>query len=152
MKHEKIVDTGRKQPKVDPEFVAKALGAEPVSLEDLSPRHQAAALASRAFHHQEAKPPTLLLDWKDCGGWEEAHLGDFEKGDGVRFTLERYATCYRRGPWKLLIEVASGPGLIKWGCFDDQDQPVRWYHYEGSAKIEADAIAQVLKKDREARP
>ena len=74
---------------------------------------------------------------------------DFEKGDGVRFCLGHYPTCYRRGPWRLLVEVAPGPKHLAWGCFDEQDQPMRWYHLEESARREAKAIADVLVRDRE---
>ncbi len=57
-------------------------------------------------------------------------------------------TCYRRGPHKILIEVFGGPHHNKWGCFDDADQPVRYYHKSYIAKAEAETIAQVLMKDR----
>lgn len=93
-----------------------------------------------------------LLAWIKRQYHEEAILGNFEGGDGVRFTLEMYPTCYRRGPWKLLIEVAEGPDHIKWGCFDHQDQPVRFYHQESAARSEAEAIAKVLQADRWTKP
>lgn len=66
----------------------------------------------------------------------------------MRFSLERRPTCYRRGPWRLLVEVASGPGHTKWGCFDEADQPMRYYHNEECAKREAQSIADVLTADR----
>lgn len=94
---------------------------------------------------------STLLSWKRLKYSWEATIGDFEAGDGVRFSLEEYPTCYRRGPWKLMIEVADGPGHIKWGCFDHQDAPLRWYHLESSARLEAEAIAQVLQADRKQR-
>ena len=93
------------------------------------------------------------LAWKarttGAEAYEQAELGDFEKGDGVRFTLSHYPTCYRRGPWRLLVEVAPGPKHMAWGCFDEQDSPMRWYHLEESARREAKAIADVLVRDRE---
>lgn len=91
------------------------------------------------------------LTWMDKRSHQEAILGDFDGGDGVRFTLERYPTCYRRGIWRLFIEVAPGRGHLKWGCFDGEDQPLRWYHVEPNAKAEAQALADVLYKDRTRR-
>jgi hypothetical protein len=92
------------------------------------------------------------LKWKPVAlGYEEAIIGDFEHGDGARFSLEFRATCYRRGPWRLLVEIAKGPQHHTWGCFDDADQPERNYHHEDCARREAQAIAAVLLKDREAR-
>jgi len=143
----KIVNTGKKQPRIDPKTVAEGLGAEIVSLKELSPRSRA-IVSSSPLSLAESHP----LLWKIEKYGQEAFLGDFEKGDGVRFTLEHYPTCYRRGPWKLTIEVAHGPGHIKWGCFDDQDQPIRWYHDADCAKAEAEAIAQALQKDRKENP
>ena len=69
--------------------------------------------------------------------------------DGVRFELTHHPTCYRRGPWKLFIDVCGGENHHKWGCFDSQDQPIRWFHSENCARTEADLIANVLLKDRE---
>jgi hypothetical protein len=89
---------------------------------------------------------TPLLDWKDQGGWDEALLGS--PGDGVLFELSYQPTCYRRGPYKLLIEVCGGPNHIRWGCFDDADQPLRWYHKKENALSEAEEIAKVLWADR----
>ena len=57
---------------------------------------------------------TPILSWNPVERREEAVLGDFARGDGVRFTLERHPTCYRRGEWKLLVEVASGPAHHLW--------------------------------------
>jgi hypothetical protein len=91
------------------------------------------------------------LRWKNLGSYEEANIGDFEKGDGVRFCLTHYMTCYRRGPWRLLIEVCSGPKHILWGCFDDQDQPMRWFHKRENCLSEAQAIADVLLAGRNER-
>lgn len=88
------------------------------------------------------------LPWAKKEHYLEATVGDYDGGDGVRFTLDEYPTCYRRGPWRLLVEVAPGPGHRLWGCFDDQDQPMRWYHHQENALSEADAIAKVLKEDR----
>ena len=94
-------------------------------------------------------PDSLLLDWipTEFGGFE-AILSDFAAGDGVRFSIQHCPTCYRRGPWKLLIEIAHGPKHIAWGCFDDQDQPMRWYQLESSWRMEAEALAIVLLTDR----
>ena len=77
---------------------------------------------------------------------QEATIGDFAGGDGVRFTLDHRPTCHRRGPWHLLIEVAERNH--EWGCFDDQDQPSRWYHSQDAAQEEARLLAAVLLKDR----
>lgn len=81
----------------------------------------------------------------------EATVGDFVGGDGVRFTLDHRPTCYRRGPWHLMIEVAPGENHHAWGCFDEQDQPSRWYHDRFTAQEEARRIAAVLVRDRWAR-
>lgn len=86
----------------------------------------------------------MQLQWVATVHAREATIGDFAAGDGVRFTLERYPTCTRRGTWKLFIEIANGPMHHEWGCFDEQDQPVRWYHELVSALSEANAIATVL--------
>jgi hypothetical protein len=79
------------------------------------------------------------------GAWE-AQLGTPE--DGVLFSLDCYRTCYRRGPWKLVVEVCGGENHHKWGCFDDQDQPLRWYHNRECAEREAESLAKVLWADR----
>jgi len=91
-----------------------------------------------------AKNTDELLSWAKLKYSEEAILGDFNAGDGVRFSLEHYPTCHRRGPYKLLIEVNESGAPHKWGCFDEQDQPVRYYHSQERARQEAEAIAQVL--------
>ena len=88
------------------------------------------------------------LIWKKTPWGMEAILADFSGGDGVRFSLEHVPTCYRRGPWKLYVEVTSSPNHHKWGCFDDADQPTRWYHRRSNAVDEAALIAEVLWKDR----
>lgn len=90
----------------------------------------------------------MQLEWKKVDGYQEATVGDPDAGDGVRFYLEHRATCYRRGPYRLLIEVAHGWAHHKWGCFDAADQPERNYHKESNAKDEAQAIADVLRRDR----
>jgi hypothetical protein len=82
------------------------------------------------------------LTWHDKGGYTEASVGDFAGGLGARFTLQEFPTCHRRGTWRLLIEVTNS-----WGCFDDQDQPQRWYHKAENAWSEASAIAEALIKD-----
>lgn len=91
-----------------------------------------------------------VLHWQNTEyeGHLEAIVGDFEGGNGVRFSLDHRPTCYRRGPYNLLVEVAHGPDHIKWGCFDDADQPQRYYHRKENALSEAQAIADVLVRDR----
>lgn len=49
------------------------------------------------------------LEWSNRGPYEEAVLGT--RADGVIFTLVFQPTCYRRGPYKLLIEVCGGGEL-----------------------------------------
>lgn len=87
----------------------------------------------------------IELTWKDKGTYEDAILGDFDNRDGVRFNLMKMPTCYRRGQWRLLIEVVDR--YRTWGCFDDQDQPMRYYHSKENAIEEAEAIASVLWED-----
>ena len=89
----------------------------------------------------------MILDWKPIDGYQDAILGDFDGGDGVRFNLIHMPTCYRRGPWRLIIEIEDGRRT--WGCFDDQDQPMRWYHSERVAKEEAQIIADILRSDHD---
>lgn len=89
----------------------------------------------------------MKLDWKDTPYGPEAILGNFDGDDGVRFSLMDMSTCYRRGRWRLLIELESFDH--SWGCFDDQDQPMRYYHSLERAKAEAQAIAGVLLDDYE---
>lgn len=91
-------------------------------------------------------PPFPVVHWHDMGTWKSFRLGS--PGDDVAFCLTHQPSCYRRGPYKLLIEVCSGENHHKWGCFDEQDQPVRYFHSEQNAKGEAEAIARVLWKDR----
>lgn len=91
------------------------------------------------------------LEWRTLHGYEEVTIGEFYLGDGVRFTLTQHPTCYRRGPWRLLVEVADGPMHEAWGCFDDQDQPLRYYHKRENALSEAQALADVLLTDRRKR-
>lgn len=83
-----------------------------------------------------------ILRWIPREYGADAFLGDFAGGDGVRFSMEFQATCYRRGRWKLLIEIEDPHR--HWGCFDDQDQPLRYYHSLERLKEEAEAIAEVL--------
>jgi len=99
---------------------------------------------------------TKLLEWtkdEEYPGIQKynAELGDCEAGDGARFEVVFQGTCYRRGPWKLLIEIAGGKHHHDWGCFgcfDEADQPMRYYHVEESWRAEAAAIAHVLVMDR----
>lgn len=95
-----------------------------------------------------------LLAWKrqvtEGGSHElnafEAQLGTAE--DGATFRLEYYGTCYRRGRWRLMIEVHEGEHHHDWGCFDAADQPLRYFHDPSNALTEAEAIAAVLLADR----
>ena len=89
-----------------------------------------------------------LLFWNHLmGTCQEALLGQGQ--DCVLFSLTHYPTCYRRGPWRLLVEVTPHqPWHHFWGCFDDADQPERHYHSEERARAEAEAIALVLARDR----
>lgn len=95
----------------------------------------------------DTKGSNTILEWKQISNYWEAELGDF-KSDGVRFILMYYLICYRRGQWRLLIEICEGENHYKWGCFDAADQPLRYYHGIDCAKHEAQAIADVLWRDR----
>lgn len=87
----------------------------------------------------------MNLPWTEHADpwWAEASVGTPEENDGVRFTLHHQPTCYRRGPYCLRIDASAS-----WGCFDVQDQPVRYYHDLDRAFAEAAAIAGVLAVDR----
>jgi hypothetical protein len=104
----------------------------------------------QGMNYANATPP--FLEWTTPpdthAPYREAILGDFDGGDGVRFSLIAQPTCYRRGVWKLLVEVAPGPMHHAWGCFDQADQPMRYYHLEFCALREAEALAAVLLADR----
>ena len=89
----------------------------------------------------------MTLDWKQTPYGEEVILGDFQGYNGVRLSIMHMPTCYRRGPWRLLVEVEIS--THEWGCFDEQDQPMRWYHSLERLKEEAQAIADVLLGDYE---
>jgi len=89
----------------------------------------------------------MKLVWKDTKWGPEASLGNFAEGDGVRFSIMHMPTNYRRGPWRLLVEVEDLKDA--WGCFDDQDQPMRYFHSLERLKEEAQAIADVLVADHE---
>jgi len=90
-----------------------------------------------------------LLVWRreGCENCWTSRLG--VPGDCVDFFLSHQPTCYRRGPWRLLIEVCGGEHHFDWGCFDDADQPLRYFHDGRYAMQEAESIARVLKADRE---
>lgn len=93
----------------------------------------------------------MLVDgvtWHLRSWGRETVVGDFDKGDGVRISLQLQPTCYRRGPWVMMVEVANGPKHHLWGCFDEADQPTRYYHHEASALNEAGALLKVLLEDR----
>ena len=89
----------------------------------------------------------MTLEWKEKEFGIEATLGDFEGEGGARFSLVHYPTCYRRGPWRLLVEVVDR--THEWGCFDEQDAPMRWFHSKTRALEEAQAIADVLVRDHD---
>ena len=89
----------------------------------------------------------MKLEWKDTPDGPEAILGDFSDDNGVRFSINRMPTCYRRGQWRLLIEVEDRTHT--WGCFDEPDQPMRYYHSLERLKAEAQAIADVLVADHD---
>jgi hypothetical protein len=102
-----------------------------------------------------------MLNWTDIDGnpadatsflghqrYSEALIGNWPN-DGVRFGISYQPTCHRRGPYKLLIEVCGGPNHHKWGCFDEADQPVRYFHKLSNAIDEACQIAKVLLAERE---
>lgn len=92
---------------------------------------------------------SFKLDWSQSApDTLEARIGT--KDDGVLFWISYHPTCYRRGPYSLNIEVCGGPNHHKWGCFDEQDQPTRYYHNPYNAFDEAERIAKVLIADREA--
>lgn len=88
-----------------------------------------------------------ILNWvkTDDHSWT-ALLGT--ENDGVVFHVVHYPTCYRRGPWRLLIEVLPGEHHHDCGCFDEDDQPVRNYHCSCNLLSEAERIASVLLTDR----
>ena len=113
---------------------------------DLTPE-QADKLYTEFMERDRAE--TALLKWisDDVDYYEEAVLGTWPE-DGVLFTITCCPTCYRRGKWRLLIEICGGENHHCWGCFDDQDQPMRWFHSIENAKSESEAIAQILWKDR----
>jgi hypothetical protein len=89
----------------------------------------------------------MKLEWKDTQWGPEAVLGDFAADDGVRLSIMHMPTCYRRGPWRLLVEIEDRNAT--WGCFDEQDQPMRWYHSLQRLQEEAQAIADVLMADHD---
>lgn len=106
------------------------------------------SLLERTEKAEKFKP---LLHWQpipDCVNAAVAYLGYYPAGDGVMFTLEMYPTCYRRGSFKLVIDIAQGPMHEAWGCFDGQDQPMRYYHKQSNAIDEAECIARVLMDGR----
>lgn len=94
---------------------------------------------------RDAARARTKLKWYDGGkkhgtlSFHEAVLGDFEGGDGARFSITPHPTCHRRGQHKLLIEVTPS-----WGCFDEADQPMRWYHDLEVAFSEAQRIADAI--------
>jgi hypothetical protein len=86
-----------------------------------------------------------FLPWRQAStSWYEAYLPNPDGTQGVRFSLSIHPTCYRRGMYRLLIEVFGGKYHHDWGCFDDADQPARNYHNHFVALVEADSIARIL--------
>lgn len=79
--------------------------------------------------------------------YREAVLTNPDASVGVRFSIVYQPTCYRRGQYKLLIEIMDGPYQFAWGRFDNQDQPLRYYHSDSHALAEAQMIADVLQID-----
>lgn len=63
---------------------------------------------------------------------------------GVRFSMQYLPTCHRRGQHRLLVEVLPTRYHNAWGCFDDQDQPMRYYHLKENGLSEANELAVVL--------
>ncbi len=102
--------------------------------------------ASGVVEIEKQKSPDVPV-WNDKYTYLEAQLGT--KDDGVSFCITSHPTCYRRGKWRLLVEVCGGVHHHDWSCFDEQDQPMRWYHSKENALSEAQAIASVLWSDRQ---
>ena len=91
--------------------------------------------------YQHPKPASAMpLSWTDIGGYCEAGISN--SSGGARFTITYHATCNRRGPWRLLIEVSKS-----WGCFDEADEPQRYYHSLKRALGEAQDIADAIVPD-----
>jgi hypothetical protein len=91
----------------------------------------------------------MKLNWIGTLEGPDAVLGNFYGMDGVRFSMMWMPTCNLRGPWRLLIEIRNANQT--WAYFDDEDQPMRWYHSKERAMAEAQAIADVLAKDHDWR-
>lgn len=95
----------------------------------------------------EDRGPMPPLKWSPDSGYSlVAQLGN--KDDGANFLVTYHPTCYRRGPFRLLVTVCHGDNHELWGCFDDADQPMRNYHDGRALIIEANMIASVLWADR----
>jgi len=90
------------------------------------------------------------LKWKEDNPhyFEAILMFNNDPDDFARFGISICPTCYRRGPYRLLIEICGNENHIKWGCFDDQDQPTRYYHDLRNAISECELIARVLLIDR----
>jgi hypothetical protein len=96
--------------------------------------------------NEKAKAGTLLSFEKKSDTYAEATIGKLN--DGVTFSISHMPTCYRRGPYRLLIEIHVGVAHNAWGCFDDQDQPMRYFHQLNNLESEAAEITRVLVQDR----
>lgn len=131
------------------EYVRAALSYAQANVDDVIEAfiHRLPDFDAYAFERLLAVMDTTpVLTWTNHRSHQEARVGT--DGDFVDFCLSGHVTCYRRGPWRLLVTVCGGENHTKWGCFDDADQPTRYYHSEAIAKAEADAIARVLLADR----
>jgi len=96
------------------------------------------------------KLPLRQLFWvRRAQNLEDAQLPNPDGTIGVLFSLSHRPINYRRGPYRLLIEVMDGIWHHEWGCFDEQDQPERYYHSKANAQLEAGLIATVLASDFE---
>lgn len=105
-----------------------------------------ARLSERIDFVQNRKPRLKWVADPEGGETVYAFLG--VPGDSVMFSITYYGTCYRRGRYRLMIEVTHGPKHHDWGCLDSADQPMRNYHSLWNAVEEAELVAAVLEKDR----
>ncbi len=98
----------------------------------------------------EALKTATSFPWvKDgSGGTDHLYTIGVYPLDGMMFTKSYMKTCRRRGPFRLFIEECVGRNKPKWGCFDEVDQPMRWYHNPECLNIEARSLAIVLLQDR----
>lgn len=92
----------------------------------------------------------MTLDWKtyylDGVPYDEATLGDFFHHKGFRFSIIDMPTNNIRGRYRLLIEPGGRESSDR---FDNDDQPMRYYHDRECLLSEAEAIATALIKGNE---